>query len=128
MLPLSDSYYVESIRRDGVERGDGCICQNCGQGIVNVATIVNNSGKRFAVGLDCVKTLTSIRNFSDYQQTLYEFDQCLKFLSRVNKAERIEHVDGVIYVEYFDTKGKFRRDFAVVQSLKKYGFQIPESK
>lgn len=96
--------------------------------IVNVATVVNNSGKRFSVGLDCVKTLTSIRNYSDYQQTLYEFDQCLKFLAKVSKADKIENVEGVIYVEYTDTKGKFRRDFAVVAYLKKYGFQIPENK
>jgi hypothetical protein len=125
-LPLNDKYQVLNISRPGIESGCVACCDNCGKMIVNSALICNQTGEKFRVGLDCVKTLTKqMVNFSQYDGMLYSFNSCLKFMTLVNKANKIEQDDVFVTVYYTDAKG----ENAIRNEFKKpfidFGFQFP---
>ncbi len=49
---------VEHITRQSIfEASYVCACDNCGKAIVNIATVSDENGKRYEIGLDCKKTL-----------------------------------------------------------------------
>ena len=78
-LSLSDTYTFEGATYIPVIEGGGTCCENCGKLISNIATIKNQHGRAFNVGLDCAETLT-ISNKWDFE--------CL-FKSAISEGKRI---------------------------------------
>lgn len=56
-LPLNVKYFLVGTTYQSIEDGGGCSCDNCGKLITNVATIRNESGNSYAIGLDCLDTI-----------------------------------------------------------------------
>ena len=58
-IPRDVEYTLVEISHGDLFDSVGIHCDNCGKGIVNIATIKNNRGIMFNVGLDCLKTITT---------------------------------------------------------------------
>jgi len=88
----------------------GC-CDNCGKVIVNIATVKDEAGKTFEIGLDCKKTLIDkpiidsllLGDFTDkykakeYKSKLNEVEKFLKFCSYPDIDITIDNSDVMIY-------------------------------
>lgn len=122
MLSTTDSYKVLSITKGGIESGNACSCDNCGRLIVNMASIQNQQGVKYIVGLDCVKKLVK-RGFDSiaFEQMEYEFLQCVKFMTHHKKATYVNVDDTFVSIVYLE-KGKSKVDSAFKHVLLKYGF------
>lgn len=90
-LPLSDSYKLVSIKRQTLENLDGfvLICDNCNAEIINIATITNQHGNRFDVGLDCLKTLTKTLDGASLDM-IYDYEVFMRELATLRKADSYE--------------------------------------
>ena len=65
-LPIDCKYKVLGFDYCGsILDGGGSTCQNCNRIIVNIATVENEAGKKYDVGLDCAETL-SLVDSSDF--------------------------------------------------------------
>ncbi len=85
-LPFSDTYTLESIRRQSIETCDIALpCANCNADIINIAKIHNQDGKSFYVGLDCVKTLIKATTVENSFEPVYDFTTTLRELAAVQK-------------------------------------------
>ena len=128
-LSLTDRYKLESIMRGNLVDDGGTICDNCNAIIANIATIRNQHGKRFHVGLDCMKTLVqSLHNISDYEQELYEFNANVRFLKWCEIAEVIEEEQYGFRVHYRNKNGRLVTQIAFRGSLERQGFPLPKPK
>lgn len=69
----------------------GICCENCGRPIKNIATVENNIGVCFNVGLDCAETLESqeISNYWEFQQQKKEYKHLLTRISRIRKETKL---------------------------------------
>ncbi len=91
-LPLTTAYIMTAIHT-GTLLDDGftCICQNCDKLLVNYATIENEKGESFDVGLDCMKTLTMknvmLRDGITSTEMLEYFNQAMRFIGICNKPD-----------------------------------------
>jgi hypothetical protein len=57
-LPIDRKYTLVGFDYAGTfEDGGGATCENCGRLIVNIATLKDNEGHSYIVGLDCAETL-----------------------------------------------------------------------
>jgi hypothetical protein len=65
-------------------------------------------------------------NTEDYQQAVYEFNQCLKFISFLKKASTVKHDKHMIWVDYRDSKDRFCKDSIFKGSLDKYKFKYDQ--
>lgn len=88
----------------------GC-CDNCGKVIVNIATVKNEAGKTFEIGLDCKKNLidkpiiaemlkdelSGTYNAKLYKQRTSEAEKFLKFCSYPDVDIEIDNNDVMIY-------------------------------
>jgi hypothetical protein len=128
-LPLTDKYKLLSISRSNIFESNGTtICDNCNVQLVNFAEIVNQNGKKFVVGLDCMKTLTkALLNLSDYQFELYAFNSALRFYSNMKKAQTegtVKFKNGFIEIEFMNKKGFITRSNEIEQNLIQYNFDL----
>jgi len=89
----------------------GC-CDNCGKIIVNIATVKDENGKTYEIGLDCKKTLIdkpvidkmllstdfmTKYNVKEYKQMTSEAEKFLKFCSYPDIDIQISNSEVVIY-------------------------------
>lgn len=78
-IPRDVEYTLVEISHGDLFDSVGIHCDNCGKGIVNIATIKNNRGIMFNVGLDCLKTITT-----DYAKLL-EVEQAEETFKQANQ-------------------------------------------
>jgi len=124
-LPLSDTYKFLWINRQGIEGGNACACDNCGKVIVNMAGIQNQKGECFTVGLDCLKMLTkALRNFTDYDDAVYDFNQTVRFMTLYNKAESTQSDGTFVYATTRNKKGQSVATMYFKHLIDKFGFQL----
>ena len=89
----------------------GC-CDNCGKIIVNIATVKDENGKSYEIGLDCKKTLIdkpvidkiiqsgdfmAKYNVKEYKQQTREAEKFLKFCSYPDIDIQISNNEVIIY-------------------------------
>lgn len=126
-LPLSDKYKLISITRQTLEtmEGIGLICDNCNVQIINIAEIVNQNGKRFNVGLDCMKTLTSaLMNLSFAQEEEYAFNSTLRFYNLSLKADKAEINKDFAVIDYKDKNNKPVSKQEFLMNLERFKFNL----
>lgn len=103
---------VVSITRNSLFDADyvGC-CDNCGKVIVNIATVKDEAGKTYEIGLDCKKTLidkpiiaeilkdelSGTYNAKLYKQRTSEVEKFLKFCAYPDVDITIDNNDVMIY-------------------------------
>lgn len=118
-LPLNQKYTLLSSKyTGGLENGAG-FCSNCGRVITNIATIKSEKGDVYDVGMDCMKTLTSLfDNPLDVYNATMDFVELKRLQNKIRKAKKdypnlkIEPVitnDGIV---------RFETDVLVSGSLK----------
>lgn len=79
-LPLNDNYTFISAKYSPIIDGEACTCDNCGKLISNIATIKNDAGNTFNIGLDCAETLTTLKNNPEFS---------LHFKTAISEGKRI---------------------------------------
>ena len=105
-LPLGDKYTLQSIKHGSVISGDGSICDNCNAIISNVATIANEAGKAFHVGLDCMKTLTLKPSIAT-EEMLESYKDFTAFLGKCNKPDACLQSDpSMVFVQWMAPNGR----------------------
>ena len=124
---LIDSYYTGGV----IDNPD--FCENCGKVIANVGIIQNPDGEKFHVGMDCAATLSGIKNSSEYDETMNNFNEATALRTKIRNNKK-KNPDGYlkiknginnVIIEFSESKeGRFI--FRVFQSynfVKKY---LPE--
>jgi hypothetical protein len=125
-LPLTDKYKLLNITRQSLEFAEVILpCDNCNAALVNLAEIVNQDGKRFTVGLDCMKTLTkALVNLSDYEFELYAFNSALRFYGLMKKSDKVRIKNGFVNIEYKDKKGNLQLKSELKHCFDTYNFDL----
>jgi hypothetical protein len=103
MLPLSNTYQLIGIKRQTLETMDGfaMCCDNCNTAIINQATIRDNFGNLWVVGLDCLKTLLgSVNNRGFADDMLFDFNCTVRDLARMKDAESVEDCGHAYRINY----------------------------
>lgn len=73
-LDLSKKYTLVGVTHTPVIDGCGSACENCGRAIANIATIKDQSGSTYLVGLDCLDSiLETTRIFTEDSAFQYRF-------------------------------------------------------
>ena len=117
-LPLT----LVSITRQSIFDADIIsICENCGMVIVNIATVKDQSGKHYDIGLDCKKKLVDKPaieaieraggwdvkyKVKDYKQTTTEAEKFLKACSLPNVEINVDKY-GSIWIVDNDQQNQF---------------------
>jgi hypothetical protein len=105
-LSLSDKYTLSAIRHGSVIDGDGTVCDNCNAMISNVATITNEAGKAFHVGMDCMKTLTLKPSLAT-EELLESYKDFTAFLGKCNKPDATMQKDAsMVFVQWIAPNGR----------------------
>ncbi len=107
-LPLDVKYSLRGIVHGSVIDGDGTICDNCNAIISNVATIADESGKQFHVGLDCMKSLTLKPSLAS-EEMLESYNSFTVFLGKCNKPNAEMRLGGgIVYVQFRAANGRMQ--------------------
>lgn len=69
-LPLNVKYKINGVFYQSIEDGGGCPCDNCGKLITNIATIKNETGGVYSIGLDCLESILINNNLLDNESYL----------------------------------------------------------
>jgi len=93
-LPVNQKYEVIAIDYVSLEEGGGGCCDNCGKIISNIATIKNEAGQLYSVGLDCAGTMSLYQNNQVFN--LIETKKILARRARLVKWIKTEFKGGVI--------------------------------
>lgn len=89
-LPLDHKYRIVGFDCGGsLLDGGGTVCENCNRLIVNIATVENESGKRYSVGCDCAETL-SLVDCNDFWKIKDEVAMHRKFIKWVNDIKKLQ--------------------------------------
>ena len=103
VLPMGKKYTLYGIA------SKDCVCDNCGRIISNTATIIDNDGNSFNVGMDCFDTLSAgdITNYfiaMDRKKQFNNFkNNTLSIARAYKKWEKIKVVYQIINdLEYVD--------------------------
>lgn len=75
-LPVNKTYKVLDV--DYATIDCGTVCENCGRIISNIATVEDNDGHRYNVGLDCAETM----GMYSHSMGFWELKEAKKQLAR----------------------------------------------
>lgn len=97
-VPLNQQYILVGSFYQSMEDGGGCICENCGRIITNVATIQGvTDGRQYSIGMDCAETITSIRDGIEFIFAKGSFSQAKSARATILKAIKKSKELGVEY-------------------------------
>ncbi len=100
-LPLDRKYTLIGFDFHGsLVNGGGSTCENCSQLIVNSATLKDNLGHEWVVGLDCAQTL-SLTDTSDFWKVKEQEAKTRKY-SAIARAIRKLKIEGRLSVAHED--------------------------
>ena len=69
---MEKGYHVISISHVGIANGMATFCEHCGRTIFNSAIIKSyDTGKKYRVGLDCMRTLLKVGKPTYRQESLF---------------------------------------------------------
>ncbi len=89
-LPLNHRYTVQGFDYCGsIMDGGGTTCDNCNRVIVNTATVKNEEGKTYTVGLDCAETL-SLLDCTDFWKIKEEEARARKISGYIRNIKKIQ--------------------------------------
>ncbi len=109
-LPLNRSYELIDSHYGG--EGEYTICQNCNKPISNVATVKDDKGKYFDVGLDCASTLTGLKdNPFLLDQHEYYFTRANSLKAKIRKRLKEGFYVSVTHFISHEGESKYMVDF-----------------
>lgn len=106
-LPLNTTYTLVSSYYSDLE--NGCVCENCGRLITNVAQIkANETGRAHIVGMDCAATLTGITQTLAYIYATNNFSAAKTARARILK--RIKQGATVVTATSMTTDNNYHKE------------------
>lgn len=90
-LPLDRTYTLLDKQYVSLESGFGCICDNCGRLIANIATISDNTCT-YSIGFDCLDTILtnnmilSKEDIADYVAYKVALSKIMKFITHLKQV------------------------------------------
>ena len=99
---LIDKKYISLID------GNGCICDNCGKLIANIATVKNDNNDTFNIGFDCLETLLlnnnllngkSITEYQNFKSFLPSYIKKSKELKDTIKNTNLQNANKIVSIE-----------------------------
>jgi hypothetical protein len=99
-LSHTDTYTIVDQNYLSIEDGGGMACDNCNKVITNIVTVENQDGKRFDIGNDCAKTLTSLHE-SDIKRSEVKINEFKRFYKKLKELVKYnnQHRSSFIYIE-----------------------------
>ena len=112
-LPLNVQYTCIDKKYIALFDGGGCICENCGRAIANIATVKSENGV-YNIGFDCLETfllnnaLLDGFDVAEYEATKKQISQILRLSKSIKKtiSESSANITGLAFVPQ-----KYKTDF-----------------
>jgi len=108
-LPLNVNYNLIDKKYISLIDGNGCICDNCGKLIANIATVKNDNLETFNIGFDCLETLLlnnnllngkSITEYKNFKSFLPSYIKKSKELKETIINTNLQNANKIVSIEF----------------------------
>lgn len=100
--------HIKNISYEHTGRNNGCLCQRCGQYIVNIITVQYTDGTKINMGIDCFKKIQDTGRLNAYGTKL--FNKAVKW-AKYHHEQYNKYISGEMTAETDESWKSYEYDF-----------------